>query len=236
MGNPASPLHARHRRAWILPVAMTFAAGLALCAPAQAFQPKLSASDAQAAVAEGMKQAKDATHGYVVADYVLYDRKDPLRIEPGDNLVDAVIVGTPREQLLYQSYLTSFQGKTLSAEQTQKLTNEANGTLEFRVFAHANSSKPEDKDFLSQFSPAKLALKGGKTLTAENPDIFGPSQDFFIVNGNRHAFRWLGSVTYRFDLNDLAQSADFSGLSGTLTFTDSSGHDYSFDVDFSKYS
>lgn len=229
-------LHARQGCAWSFPAAASLvAAGIWATTPVQAMQAKLSAPEAQKIVASGEQQAKDTSHGYVVADYVLYDRKDPLRISPEDTLVDAVIVGTPREQLLYEGYLNAFQGKTLSVDSVQKLTDKVNDTLDFRVFAHASSAKQADKDFLSRFSSAKLTLDTGTTLTAVKPDIFGPSKDFFIVNGNGHEFRWLGSVTYHFDLSGLAKMTDIASMTGKLSFTDSSGHDYNFEFDLSKY-
>ncbi|HEV7718254.1 MAG TPA: hypothetical protein VGO70_04680 [Arsenicitalea sp.] len=205
-------------------------------APAHAFQPTPTPAEVKAAIDEGAKQAAAADHGFMVNEYVLFGRPDPLRLEKQDHPVDAVIVGTPREQFLYLSYLNAVQRKPTPETQAEAEAKRLANTIRFRVFAHAPSGLDQDRDFIKKFSPAELRLDNGKTLTANVSDIFGPGQDFFITGNSAHAQRWLGAFSYPFDLNELARSGtDISTLKGTLSFADGTGYRYSFPVDLAKY-
>lgn len=205
-------------------------------APAHAFQPTLTPAEVKAAIDEGAKQAAAADHGFMVSEYVLFDRPDPLRIDKEDHQIDAVIVGTPREQLLYLSYLNAVQGKPTPEQQGEARAKELATTISFRIFAHAPSGLDKDRDFIKKFSPAELRLDNGKTLTANVSDIFGPGQDFFITGNSAHTQRWLGAFSYPFDLSDLARAGtDIGTLKGTLSLADGTGYRYSFPVDLAKY-
>ena len=208
-------------------------AGLVLPNTAQAFDAVLTGPQVEAAITEGQQQEADPAHGLQLKDYVLYDRPEPLHLAAGDNLVDAVIVATPAERLLYASYLASVQGKPLTTDQGQKLADDYAKVIAFRIFAHSISSDDKERDFLSRFSDAELHLKSGEVLKAKPSEAFGPSQDFFIYTGGQHIFRWLGAENFAFDLSGV--DGDIANLTATLTFSDSSGHPYSFDVDLSKY-
>ena len=49
-------------------------------------------------------------------------------------------------------------------------------------------------------------------------------------------FRWLGTNIVGFSLADLkGTGVDLSKLSGTLSFTDGQGRNYSYKVDLAKY-
>ena len=201
---------------------------------AVAFTPVLTQQDVQAAVGSGEKMLSPK-HGYIVKDYVLFDVPDPLVITPDEGEVEAVVVGTPFERLQYASYLSHYQGPSLTTAKARQKARTLNNTVHFVAFAHAPSGDEKDRDFLSKFAPATLTT-GGDTLSAANVDTFGPAKDFYTVQGKRTEFLWLGYVDYTFDLAPLAtQGVDISTLEGTLKFTDSSGRAYSFEVDLSRY-
>jgi hypothetical protein len=187
----------------------------------------------EAAMAEGRSQAETEGQGYQVQDYVLWDRDRPLHISPDAPLVDAVIVSTPTERLLYEAYLQAFQGKDWSFEEAEALAEEVAGTVGFRVFAHAPSGGPEDRDFLDRFGAARLVLEDGPTLTSEVDQASNPATDFFITEDGRHVFRWLGTVSYRFDLG---QADDAGGdRRGRLEIEGPEGETLTYDVDLSRF-
>lgn len=205
---------------------------LAVLAPgfASAVELKLSDADVTAIVGEAVTQARDPAHGLPTGDYTLYQRNDPIRVGPSDGLIDAIVASTPREQLRYQAYLDAFQGHPPDAAAARKFADQVAGTVVFRVFAHAQSAAPEDKQFLDHFSPAHLTLPSGQQLAATETSAFGPSQDFFILGNGRHEIRWLGVVMYRFDIADLP-----AGTTAKLSFDDGAGHSYQYDVDLAKF-
>ena len=191
----------------------------------------LTDADVSAIVQEAVRQVHDPAHGLQIAEYTLYQRDHPIRLGASDTLIDAVVVGTPREQLLYQAYLDAFQGHPTDQSAARKFADEVAGTVVFRVFAHAPSAAPEDEHFLDRFGQAHLVLDGGPQLASSSTATFGPSKDFFILNNGRHEIRWLGVVMYRFDV----AAPDKKAKTGTLGFEDGAGHHYDYDVDLSKY-
>ena len=191
---------------------------------------QLSDDDIARAVQQGIDQARSPDHGFQVKDYVLFGVTDPLRISAGGKLVDAVIVATPREQVLYQSYLAEFEGKPLSPAKGRSVAGQYEGRIGFRVFAHSRGLEESDRDFLKAFGRARLTV-GGKDYPASSSNIFGPGQDFFILPDGQHVMRWLGSVTFVFDASKLPST---SGPM-TLTFDDGEGQSYSYDVDLGGY-
>lgn len=207
--------------------------GLFLPGTVFAFEPSLTDADVSSAISQGQQQEADPGHGLQIAEYVLYDRPNPLHLTADDDLVDAVIVATPAERLLYASYLASVQGKPLSQTDGKQLAQNYANVIAFRIFAHSISGADQERDFLSRFSDAQLRLPSGKILNAAPSDAFGPSQDFFIFSGGQHVFRWLGAENFAFDLSGL--TGDTSTLSATLELSDSSGHPYSYQVDLSRY-
>lgn len=209
------------------------ALGLALLAtPGLAADLELSQDEVQEALQAGQELAAKRSSGYQVEDWVLYDVKDPFTIERGQGEVEAVIVGTPFERLRYRSYLEAYQGSDFGLEQARQAADELANTVTFVVFAHAPSAGEAEQDFLERFGEATLELSG-TSLSTGVTDTFGPAQDFYNVPGGTE-FRWLGTVSYRFDLSGLA-AKDAGSLSGTLSFSDSSGQRYSYDVDLSDY-
>jgi hypothetical protein len=210
----------------ILPAALAAGAAMAL-------DTSLDRAAIETAMEEGRTQAETRGQGYQVQDYVLWDREEPLHISPQAPLIDAVIVSTPTERLLYQAYLQAFQGKDWSYEEAEALAQEMEGTVGFRIFAHAPSGGPEDRDFLDRFGEARLVLEDGRTLRSEVDETSSPATDFFITEDGRHVFRWLGTVSYRFDI---AQDAKADGdLEGRLEVDGPQGEVFTYDVDLALF-
>ncbi len=189
---------------------------------------------------EAIQEAADAgaaevsrQHGYRAGAYVLWDDDDPLTIEPGEGQVEAVLVGTPFERLRYRSYLQNYQGKPFGPQDARQAAQGLENTVTFVVFAHSQGATQEDRDFLQQFSDVTLEIEGGPTLTPAEIDTFGPSQDFYTVAGKAAEFRYLGSLSLRFDLSGV--EGDVSAAQGTFSFTTPAGEARSFEVDFSRY-
>lgn len=207
-----------------------------LMSVAVAFDPQLSDDEVEAARQEGAQLASTRQSGYQLQDWVLYDVEDPFTISEGQGEVEAVTVGTPFERLRYRSYLENYQGNDFTSEDAQQVAEQLANTVTFVVYAHAPSAGVEQQDFLEEFGEATLQLSGGEQLTPSSVETFGPAQDFYSVEGGATEFRWLGTVSYRFDLSGLSNRAGGIGdLSGTLVFADSTGREYSFDVDLSNY-
>ncbi len=188
--------------------------------------------DAIQEAADAGKQEVSRQHGYRAGAYVLWDDDDPLTIEPGEGQVEAVLVGTPFERLRYRSYLQNYQGKPFGPREARQAAQGLEDTVTFVVFAHAQGATQEDRDFLQQFSDATLAIEEGPTLAPAEVDTFGPSQDFYTVAGKAAEFRYLGSLSIRFDLSGVEGA---SAAMGTFSFTTPHGEARSFEVDFSRY-
>lgn len=217
-----------------LKCALVFTLAL-VCGQAAAFTPQLSQADIQEAVQAGTEMAS-RERGYHLQDWVLYGVEDPFLILPEQGEVEAVIVATPFELLRYQSFLHAFQGKAFTPEQAQELAAELEDTISFQVFVHAPAPGDEYRDFLSAFTMAAFTVAGDESLAPLSIETFGPAQDFYNLPDAAVQIRYLGYVTFRFDLGSLEESAgNFGNLTGTFTLTDSSGQDYSFEVDLSEY-
>lgn len=203
---------------------------------AYAFSPNLTQSQVKAAIARGKQEAQSRKHGFEVKQYVLYGVRDPMKAPPGRGEVDAVIVGTPREMLMYRSYLANFQGQAFKLQKATRIARRLRDTIHFVVFAHAQSGLPKDQDFLSHFSHFEFKTGSGTVLRPAGHTVFGPSKDFFSVPGKGREFLWLGTDTVRFSLKGLVQQGvDVSDLSGVLSFDDASGHGYHFEVKLGSY-
>ncbi|HET7413145.1 MAG TPA: hypothetical protein VFJ18_10855 [Pararhizobium sp.] len=204
---------------------------------ALAFVPNLNQKQAEKAIERGKQEAASKEHGFIVKNHVLYASKDPLTIAEGGGEVDAVIVGTPTLMLTYHSYLEAFQKHKFDSKIAAPLIHSLNDSIRFIVYAHAPSAKTEDQDFLSKFHDFEFKTAAGKTLTPAGMKVFGPGKDYFSVAGQGREFRWLGTDTVAFSLAGLkgASASDLSSLKGTLSFKDSTGRAYSFDVDLGQY-
>jgi hypothetical protein len=64
----------------------------------------------------------------------------------------------------------------------------------------------------------------------------GPATDFYNLEGGGHELHWLGYKIFAFDLSQLGRSPeDLGRLTGTFSFTDSTGKAQSYDFDLSRF-
>jgi hypothetical protein len=207
-------------------------------APSFAFTSSPSAEQATAAAAQGMQQANSASHGYIVKPYVLYEVPDPLTLTPGAGEVEAVILGTPVERITYSGYLATLQGEKMPEARVRSLARSLSGTVSFIVFAHAPSAGPSDKSFLERFTDVALSIDIPEAVSFAPVEqtIFGPAKDFYNVPPRNREQRWLGTVTWRFSLQPLIdRGIDVARATGTLSFTDGTGKQYTVPFDLSRY-
>jgi hypothetical protein len=206
------------------------AALLAVAPPALAFSPVLTATQTQAAIAQG-RSAAAAHLGYELSGYLVYSVGDALVIVPGQGSVDAVVVGTPFERVAFASYVAAFQG---SGPSSDAIANAAeSNTIDFIVFAHSADAK--DQAFLRHFKSAELAA-ADKLLQPSGTSFFGPAEDFYSTPHGARVPRWLGYESFRFDLRSLAATGvDIAHLKGTFSIIDPYSRRYAFPFDLSKY-
>lgn len=209
---------------------------LILLGLAYALTPELSPTDIRQAVSAG-EAIGNQHQGYAFGDYVLYGKENGLVIRPGQSEVEAVILGTPYERLRWTSYLLTSQRKKVTQQAIDAEVSRGKDRVRFVVFAHSQSNK--DQNFLEKFGPAKVTGDFG-SVSVSRVERSGPSLDLYTVvdsSGNRRVeTRWLGTVTYIFDLGELEQkaNADVTQLSGELVFADGTGKEYKIPFDFGK--
>ncbi|WP_276957686.1 hypothetical protein [Allomeiothermus silvanus] len=229
------------------------ALGLSL-GPALALQPVLTTEEIQRALKEGSAM-NTPRNGYILGDYLLKEYNDGISLKPGDGEVDAIIVATPYERVRYFGYLESIQRKLVTETALNAVVERYKNKLTFVIFTHSpytvdqeveqwtkayGSSKITDEEgktrqrsYLDQYQEATLEV-GGKTYTAK-PSVDGPYTDIFSIQGSRPQSRFLGLISYSFDLSDLAANAKISEV-GKFSFKDSQGQTtYSETVDLGKY-
>lgn len=198
-----------------------------------AFTPTLSQAQIADATHAGMRLSEQH-HGYRASGSVLFDVADALQISKGQNPIEAILVGTPYERVRYASYLYVFQGLRLGADRARSIARGDANTVQLIVFAHSDT--PLDRNFLNRFSNGSLQL-GEHVIFASKPlSIFGPALDYYNVEGIGRQFRWVGSVTFRFDLGRLrARGFDVADASGSFAFTDSEDARLKYPIDLSRY-
>lgn len=196
--------------------------------PSLAFTPVLNRTQIAAAVHSGALLFRQG-RGYQAPRHVLFAEQNTLHIRKGEGPVEAILVGTPYERLKYASYLAAFQGRSMGLRSAQTIARQNANVLQFVVFAHGNG--PRDRDFLRRISSGRLEFGRYVLRPSRTPEIFGPALDYYQIDGVGRQFRWLGSVTFRFDLSRLPPN----GTSGIFSFTDSQGSMRSYRVDLARY-
>ncbi|PZA07575.1 hypothetical protein DNA98_08140 [Meiothermus sp. Pnk-1] len=194
-------------------------------------------------------------NGYIISDYLLKEYNDGVSLKPGAGEVDAIIVATPYERVRYFGYLESLQRKPITDAALNAVIERYKNKLTFVIFTHSpytvdqeveqwtkayGSNKITDEEgetrqrsYLDEYQEATLEL-GGKTYIAK-PDVDGPYTDIFSIQGSRPQSRFLGLISYSFDLSELAANGKISGV-GKLSFKDSQGKTtYSETIDLGKY-
>jgi hypothetical protein len=186
--------------------------------PARAVDLTLSPASVAAAVADGRGMAARG-EGYTIGAYLLFSVDDALRVVSDEQTIEAVAVGTPYERLRFHAYLLAHQGRpAVPAEETQFVST-GRGMLEFVVFAHSRAAT--DREFMQHFGGGTLE-SGGTSRDAVQVSSTDPAIDSYYRPDGTVVKRWLGQVTYRFDLRaDPAPAASTSPA--TFSFTDDRG-------------
>lgn len=200
--------------------------------PSLGFTGSLSRAQITAAVRSGVTLVRQG-RGYQAPGYLLFAERNTLGIRNGDSPVEAILVGTPYERLRYASYLAAFQGQSIGRLWADGLAHRNENVLQFIVFTHSNTSR--DRNFLERISKGRLQLGRYVLTPSKAPEIFGPALDYYQVDGSGRQFRWLGSVTFRFDLSRLQGDRGLEDASGTFSFTDSGGTTRRYHVDLAHY-
>ncbi|WP_027483576.1 hypothetical protein [Deinococcus pimensis] len=195
---------------------------IALGSSAGATSP-LDAHDVRDALASGRALAA-ALRGYPVREYLLYSVPDAFTVKRGEAAVEAVQIGTPFERARWSAYFLALQGKAFSERDLSTRDDQ----LEFIVYAHSRG--PEDQTFMSRFTTASLTFEGGREVHAASVARSPASLDHYRDAQGRVEFRWVGTVTYRFDLRG-RHAADVA----TLRFTDADGHTFRLPFDRQRY-
>lgn len=203
----------------------------ATLAPASAMVTRPSEVEIAQARAQGIAAAQ-RRRGYHDRTYELFSVPDTLKIAKGQGLVDAVLVGTPFERTRYASYFAAFQLKPLSLAQARADANRLNDTLEFIVFVHSATGDRNERTSLQKYREASITVDG-RRAGAASVEPFGPALDNYTAEGQGVVMRWVGSVTYRFDLRalDIPESR-LSHIHGAFELRDELGtaHRYAFDL------
>jgi hypothetical protein len=207
---------------------------LLACVPqcALAFTPVLSRSQIAAATFDGQRMEKNQ-RGYQAPQNILFAAPDTLRIRAGQSPIDAIIVGTPYERLRYASYLRAFQGQPPSMRSAESTAAQDANILQMVLFVHSSSAL--DRDFLRRYSSGVLQLDH-HVVKAERMQTFGPALDYYDVDGAGREFRFVGSVTFRFDLSGMrASGVDIATATGTFSFSDAHGVTRHYPIALSRY-
>jgi hypothetical protein len=205
--------------AWLCALMVAFAT-----LPARAVDLTPSTASVAAAVADGRGMAARG-EGYTIGAYLLFSVDDALRVIGDDQTIEAVAVGTPYERLRFHAYLLAHQGRPAAPADEAQFLAPYRGMLEFVVFAHSRAST--DREFMQHFGGGTLE-SGGTSRDAVHVSSTDPAIDSYYRPDGTVVKRWLGQVTYRFDLRaDAALAA--SAAPATFSFTDDRGavHRYS---------
>ncbi len=201
-----------------------------LAVPAGAFEVTLGSQSLRDAVADGRALAQ-LGQGYPIGTYLLFGVDDALHIGEGNHTIEAVAVGTPYERLRYRAYLLAHQDRQLGADAAAQFSAHQRSLLEFLVFAHSRTEA--DRDFMMHFGGGTLDAGGGRLITADVTSSDPVSDSYFLTDGTV-VKRWLGQVTYRFDLRDDAALAA-RAAPVTFTFTDDHGAAHHYALTLSRY-
>jgi hypothetical protein len=206
----------------------TIACAAAILFPSAAGAIDLTPSPARVATATAdgatMERGGD---GYTIAPYLLFGVDDALHITDDDAIVEAVTLGTPYERLRFAAYLRSHQGLSFDAQDANEEAAADDGRIALIVSVHSRTER--DRDFMTHFGAGVLVGPDGTTLAATNVRVSAPVIDAYYRLDGTVLHRWLGQVTYVFDLRTNATWATASALIA-FAFTDDRGatHRYVF--------
>ena len=164
--------------------------------PARAVELTLSTASVTAAVADGRGMAARG-EGYTIGAYLLFSVDDALRVISDEQTIEAVAVGTPYERLRFHAYLLAHQGRPAVPAEEAHFLSTGRGMLEFVVFVHSRAAT--DREFMQHFGGGTLE-SGGTSHDAVAVSSTEPAIDSYYRPDGTVVKRWLGQVTYRFDL------------------------------------
>lgn len=215
--------------AGLVVVAALFAIGATAVGPAIALVPSLSHAEELAALAAG-RSAASKHLGLAVETYVAYAAPDTLAAERSGKAIDAIVVGTPFERVLYASYEAAFQ----NAAPTPTALDDAASADCIDMIVVAHSRDTQDQSFLRRFRNPALHV-GGRTLHPVKTTVRGPGEDFFTTTQGRELL-WLGNDAFRFDLRGLeAAGIDVRNAQARFSIADPYGHTYDVKLDMATY-
>lgn len=206
---------------------MVCAAAVLLIPPvAGAIELTPSAARVAAATADGAAMERGGD-GYTIAPYLLFGVSDALHISDDDAIVEAVTLGTPYERLRFAAYLRSHQGLPFDAHDADEEAAADDGRVALIVSVHSRTER--DRDFMMHFGSGVLEGPDGTTLAATNVRVSAPVIDAYYRPDGAVLHRWLGQVTYVFDLRTNGPWATASAPLA-FAFTDDRGkpHRYTF--------
>jgi hypothetical protein len=165
--------------------------------PAPAVELTLSPAEIAAAVGEGGAMVARG-EGYAIGTYLLFGMDDALHIADDDQTIEAVVVATPYERLRFEAYLLAHEGRPAPGNGDQVLAR-ASGVVDIVVYVHSRG--PGDREFMQHFGAGALA-SAATTRAAVQTTSTDPVVDSYYLSNGTVVKRWLGQVTYRFDLRD----------------------------------
>jgi len=210
----------------LLPCALMFALATL---PARAIEPSLSADAVAAAIGDGRAMAARG-EGYTIGEYLLFGIDDAFHISDDGQTIEAVAVGTPYERLRFHAYVLAHEGRPLSDGDTAQFLTAHRSTLELVVFVHSRSMA--DREFMQHFGAGMLDA-GGNARAAEVSST-DPVLDSYYRPDGSVLKRWLGVVTFRFDLRDDAALAG-AAAPATFSFTDDRGGVHRYALSLARY-
>ncbi len=213
---------------------------------ALAYSPVLSPAQVTLAAQQGAAMVRP-DGGYLWGPYLLLSNSEGIRLSANDKEVDGIALGTPFERLQYESYLSTYEQKPLTPEQASAYARTQDHKLTFLVYTHSLKSVEEEEEqykqaydpkagtakqtrersYLDEYKTATLQL-GGRTLTA-SPQVDGPYRDEFNLANGDFDFRFLGVISYTFNV-----PSTVTAQKATLHFKDSTGKTWSQAVDLTK--
>jgi hypothetical protein len=158
---------------------------------------QLGAASAGDAVAAGRAMA-DRGEGYRFGDYLLFSVDDALHVSDDGPTIEAIVLGTPYERLRYQAYLLEHQQLPFPAAAIDAFDAAHLGRLDVVIFAHSHT--PDDRTFMQGYGAAVLDGPGNVHLQPAAAERTEPVRDVYYQPDGTFVMRWLGQITFRFDL------------------------------------
>ena len=208
-------------------LALLAAVSLAWHAAAFAYVPSPTPAQLDEAAAKGAALAA-TRQGYELSDYVLYQVKDALALDPALGSVDAIQLATPLERTRHAAFVAAYTGRPIGTDEARRKANLPDGWLAVIVYAHG--SDEHDRGFADRFGPAVLTLNGRQLVAVSVAHSEPDDTQYPHASGN--ARRYVATVTYRFDLGGVKKA---DAQRGTLALVDASGKRFDIPVELGRF-